>query len=174
VIDGSTGPVDLSARQDVNIDQPVLNLRTGSPLTATAGRDVIVNATIDGRGGATGGAVTLTASRHVAINDDVVTNNGSIDITAATGSATMAPGTALSARNAAITVTAAGDITTQGISGGSLAATSTGGSVMVNGVIDGNTGRVDLDARVDVNVSQAVLSPRTGSRSTPRPARTSA
>ena len=163
VVDGSTGAVNLSAGQDVNIDQPVLNLRTGSPLVAAAGRDIFVNAPIDGRGGAIGGAVTLTASRAVAINDSVVTNGGSIDITASAGSATMASGTALSAGNAAITLTAAGDITTQGISGGSLAATATGGSVLVNGVIDGSTGRVDLAAGWDVNINQAVLNLRTGS-----------
>jgi filamentous hemagglutinin family protein len=162
-IDGSTGRVDLRAGQDVTINQPVLNLRTGSSLNSTAGRDVIVNAQIDGRGGATGGAVALTASRNVAINNAVVTNNGSIKITAINGSATMASGTALSSGNAAIAVTAAGDITTRGISAGSLAATSTGGSVVVNGVIAGNTGRVDLDARSDVNINQTVLNTRTGS-----------
>jgi filamentous hemagglutinin family protein len=163
VIDGNTGRVDLSAGRDVIIDQPVRNLRTGNPLNSTAGRDVIVNAQIDGRGGSTGGAVTLAASRNVAMNNAVITNNGSIEITAASGSVTMASGTALSAGNRAIALSAAGDITTQAVSGGSLAATSTTGSVTINGVIDGNTGRVDLDARRDVNINQPVLNTRTGS-----------
>jgi filamentous hemagglutinin family protein len=163
VIDGNTGRVDLRAGRDVRIDQPVLNLRTGSPLNVTAGRDVLVNAQINGRGGATGGAATLTASRNVAINSAVVTNNGAIDITARGGSATMAPGTVLSSGNGAIDLTARSDITTRGISGGSLSATSTGGSVTIGGVIDGNTGRVDLDARRDVNINQPVLNTRTGS-----------
>ena len=61
----------------------------------TAGRDIIVNAQIDGRNGASGGAVSLNASRDVAINSAVVTGNGAIGITAATGAATMAAGTTL-------------------------------------------------------------------------------
>ena len=163
VIDGSTGRVNLRAGQDVSIDQPVLNLRTGNALTATAGRDVIVNAQIDGRGGVKGGAVTLDAARNVAINDTVITSSGSIDVRAGAGAATMAPGTALSAGAAPISVTAAGDVTTAGISGGSLAATSTGGSVRVNGVIDGSTGPVALSAGQDVIINQPVLNLRSGS-----------
>jgi hypothetical protein len=116
VIDGTTGRVDLNAGSDVIIDQPALNLRTGNRLNSTAGRDVIVNAQIDGRGGATGGAVTLAASRNVAINNAVVTNNGSIAITAAGGTAIMAPAAALSAGSGAIAVTAAGNITSRAIS----------------------------------------------------------
>jgi hypothetical protein len=62
LIDGSTGRVDLSAGQDVQINQPILNPRSGSALTVTAGGGIAVNAAIDGRGGASGGAVTLAAS----------------------------------------------------------------------------------------------------------------
>jgi filamentous hemagglutinin family protein len=162
VIDGRTGRVDLTAAGDVAINQAVLNGRTGSPLNAKAGRDVIVNALIDGRGGAAGGAVALTAGRDVDINSSIATNNGSIDITAAGGAATMASGTALVSGNKAITIDAAGDVTTRGISGGSLSASSRGGSVLVEGVIDGSTGRVDLAAGRDVTINAPVLNLRTG------------
>ena len=133
------------------------------PLNATAGRDILVNAQIDGRGGATGGAVALTAAHDVAINSAVVTNNGAIGVTATGGAATMASGTALASGVAPIAVTAAGDVTTGGISGGSFAATSTAGSVLVNDVIDGNTGRVTLSAARDIDINHAVLNIRTGS-----------
>ena len=63
------------------------------------------------------------------INDAIVTNNGAISITATDGAATMASGTALVSGNAPIAIDGGGDVTTRGISGGSLSATSTGGSV---------------------------------------------
>ncbi len=162
VIDGSTGRVDLTAAGDVNLNQAVLNTRTGNAFAATAGRDVNVNAIVDGRGGATGGAVTLKASRDVDLNDSVVTNNATIGVTATNGKATMAAGTALVSGNQAITIDASGDVTTRGISGGSLSATSRNGSVIVDGVIDGSTGRVDLAAGRDVAINAAVLNTRTG------------
>jgi filamentous hemagglutinin family protein len=162
IIDGNTGRVDLNAANNVLINAPVLSPRTGNPLTATAGNDVIVNAQIDGRGGATGGAVTLTAGHNVAVNNAVITNNGAIGITATGGAATVATGAALVSGNGAIAMTAGGDVTTSGISGGSLSARSTGGSVNINGVIDASTGGVDLTAAGNVNVNQAVLNMSTG------------
>jgi len=162
VIDGNTGRVDLTAASDVNVNQAVLNGRTGSSFNATSGRDVNVNALVDGRGGATGGAVTLQATRDVNINSAIVTNNGAIGITATNGAATMAPGTALVSGNQAITIDARGDVTMRGISGGSLSALSRYGSVNVAGVIDGNTGRVDLTAGRDVAFNAPVLNTRTG------------
>jgi filamentous hemagglutinin family protein len=162
VIDGATGRVDLAAARDVAINQAVLNTRTGSAFNATAGGAVIVNAPIDGRGGAVGGAVALTAGRDVAVNSSIATNNGSIDITATDGAATMASGTVLVSGSQAITIDAADDVTTRGISGGSLSASSRGGSVLVEGVIDGATGRVDLAAARDVNINAPVLNLRTG------------
>ncbi|HUR35888.1 MAG TPA: filamentous hemagglutinin N-terminal domain-containing protein [Vicinamibacterales bacterium] len=162
IIDGNTGRVDLTAAGDVTINQAVLNARTGNAFNATAGRDVVVNGVVDGRGGATGGTVTLKANRDAAINNSIVTNNATIGISAASGAATMAAGTALVSGNQAITIDAAGDVTTRGISGGSLSATSRNGSVMVEGVIDGGTGRVDLSAGRDVNIDAPVLNTRTG------------
>ena len=161
VIDGATGRVDLSAARDVSINSPVLSPRSGALFSATAGRDVIVNAQIDGRAGTTRGGVALRAANDVALNSFIATNNGNIDVTAA-GRATMATGTALVSGSGAIGITAGSDIRTQGISGGSLMATSTGGSIAIDGVIDGNTGRVDLSARRDLNINAPVLNTRSG------------
>lgn len=162
VIDGATGKVDLTAATDVRIDSAVGNGRSGASFTATAGRDVIVNAMIDGRGGATNGAVAVNAGRDVAVNSSIVTNSGAIGLTAATGAITMASGTAIVSGASPIAMTAAGNIRTQGISGGSLSARSTAGSINVDGIVDGNTGRVDLAAARDVNINAPMLNTRTG------------
>jgi filamentous hemagglutinin family protein len=162
VIDGTTGRVDLTAATDVAVNAAIVNGRSGAAFTATAGRDVFINAMIDGRDGVGGGSVALKAGRHVALNSAVVTNNGGIDITADSGAITMARDTALVSGNAAIGLTARADVRTQGISGGSLTAASTGGSVHIDGLIDGNTGRVDLFAARDVNINAPVLNTRTG------------
>jgi hypothetical protein len=161
VIAGSTGQVTLNAGQDVHINQAILSPSSGLPLTVTAGRDVLVNGQIDGRNGVTGGTVTLSASRDVAINNAVITNNGAIAVTA-TRAATMSPTATLASGTAAITMTTGGDATVGGISGGSFSASSSGGSVNVNGVIGSTTGRVDLTAATDVNVNQAVTNLTSG------------
>ncbi len=162
VIDGNTGRVDLTASNDVNLNRAVLNTRTGRSLTAAAGRDVNVNAEIDGRGGVTGGAVVLKATRDVDLNSSITTNNGAIGVSATNGAATMAAGTSLVSGNQAIVIDASGDVTTRGISAGSLSATSRNGNVIVDGIIDGATGRVDLAAGRDVTINAAVLNTRTG------------
>jgi hypothetical protein len=162
VIDSTTGPVDVTAARDVQINQAILSPRSGNSVTVTAGHNISVNAAIDGSGGRPGGGVTLTASHDVAVNGAVVTNNGTIAITASGGSATMGAGGVLASGSAPIALSAGGDITTSGISAGSVSASSTGGSVNVNGVIDGNTGRVDLSAARDVNVNQSILNLTSG------------
>ncbi len=163
LVDGSTGRVNLSAASDVVVNAAVLNGRSGAAFNATAGRDVIVNAAIDGRGGATGGAVALRAGRDVAINSTIATNNGAIGATATSGALDMARGTALVAGNQPITLAAGSSIRTRAISGGSLSANAGGGAVNIEGVIDGNTGPVELRAGGDVNINDVVLSPRSGS-----------
>ena len=97
------------------------------------------------------------------INNSIVTNDGTIDIAALTGTATMATGTAMGSGTELTIVEAGGDVTLQDISAGALAAISDSGSVSANGVIDGSTGNVFLIADQDVNINGAVLNTRTGS-----------
>src|SRR4029077_10176515 len=108
VVDSATGGVNLTAARNVTVTAPVLNLRTGAALNATAGQDVIVNAAIDGRGGAGGGAGSLPAARGVLVHTNLVPSNGGIGLTAG-NAATMAAGTALVSGNAPIAMTAGGD-----------------------------------------------------------------
>jgi filamentous hemagglutinin family protein len=162
LIDSATGATRISAGTDVNINQPILNAQSGSSLAVNAGRDVNVNAQIDGRGGVAGGGVALNAARNLNLNQSLATNNGAITLAATGGAATVATGKGLFSGNAPISMQSAGDLTMGLISGGSLSATSSGGSLRVNGVIDGTTGRVDLNAGQDVLISQPVLNVRTG------------
>src|SRR5207244_4209634 len=97
-----------------------------------------------------------------AINNSVITNNGLINLTATGGSVTMGSGTALVAGNQAINVLASSSVSLEGISGGALNADAKGGSLWVNGVIDGSTGNVVLNAQRDININNAILNTRNG------------
>ena len=162
LIDTATGQTRIDAGLDVNINQAIVNGQSGAGLVVNAGRDVNVNAVVDGRGGVAGGALSMTAARNVNANDYVLTNGGAVDLTATSGTATVAPGKGTFSGTAAITIQSAGDLTTGAVSGGSLSATSTGGAVRVNGVIDGSTGRVDLNAATDVAINAPVLNMQSG------------
>ena len=92
LIDAGTGATRITAGADVNVNQSILNGQSGASLDVSAGRDVNLNAVIDGRGGIAGGAVTLDATRNVNLNESVLTKDGAIGLTAATGSVTVAAG----------------------------------------------------------------------------------
>src|SRR6185436_7301251 len=120
------------------------------------------NGQVDGRGGVAGGTVALNAGRNVSVNNFVVTNNGAIGITAATGTATIAAAKGLFAGTAPINVSGAGGVTTGQLSGGSVTLASSAGSVAVNGLIDGATGAVGITAAGDVNLNQTILNLQSG------------
>ncbi len=89
-IDGHTGPVSIRAAGDVDINQPILNLASGTALDVNAGNDVNVNALVDGRDGAAGGAVRMTATHDLNVNESIVTNNGGIALAATNGALNVA------------------------------------------------------------------------------------
>jgi hypothetical protein len=162
LIDSATGATAISAAIDVNINQPVLNMSTGNTLTVSAGNDINVAVPLDGRGGAAGGGVTMTAGRNLAVNDLIVTNNGAINLAATNGSTTVASGKGLFAGTAPIAVSGKTGVSAAALSGGTVTLGSSAGAVGLNGVIDASTGRVDISAGTDINVNQPVLSLRSG------------
>ncbi|MEK7754460.1 MAG: filamentous hemagglutinin N-terminal domain-containing protein, partial [Acidobacteriota bacterium] len=162
LIESTTGAVNIAAATDVNVSQPILSLQSGNALTVSAGNDINVNAAVDGRGGVAGAAVTLTAGRNLSVNDFILTNNGVISLTATNGTASVAADKGLFSGSAPVSLQAAGNLATGAVSGGSLNASSSAGSVTLNGVIDSGTGRVDLSAGTDVNINQPVLNLSTG------------
>ena len=162
-IDDHTGPVNIRAAGNVDINQPIVNIVNGSGLTVAAGQDVNVNAQVDGRGGAAGGSVKMTAARDVNVNEAVVTNAGAVTLTASNGAVNVEPGAPLVSGSSALTIAARGDISTGAINAGALTIDSAGGSVRVNGTIDSATGETRINAGTDVSLNQAVLNGQTGS-----------
>lgn len=162
-IDGATGLVTINAATDVDIEQPVLNMRSGNAFNVTAGRDVNVNAQVDGRGGVAGGAVNLTAGRNLQVNNFIVTNNGAISLTAQNGTLSMAADKGLFAGNGPISVVS-GETLTPGVlsTTGALNIRSTGGSVNINTPIDDVTGTTTITAAAAVNVNETITNLKSG------------
>lgn len=171
-LDATQGAVTVNAAQNVRINQPVLNLRNGSGFTAVAGGDVVVNAQVDGRGGAAGatsGAVDLSAGGSVRFNASVVTQIADIRARAIAGSVVTAAGQGLYSLSSAgtpggtIDLSAGGDLTT-GIASttGALRLTSTGGAVTIGQGIDATVGAVTINAATDANLDTDIVSLRSG------------
>jgi hypothetical protein len=163
VIDGKTGRVDLSAATDVNINQAVLSLSTGAPLTATAGHDINVNAPLDGSTGALGGSATLSAGRNVTVAAPITTHEGAISVSAAAGTATVGAGSGLFAGTGAISMNALGNVTTGVLSGGPITLASRGGAVTLSGAVSGNGGPITINAVTQVDVAHSIANPGTSS-----------
>jgi hypothetical protein len=108
----TTGAVTINAATTVNINQPITNLKTGNPLTVTAGTDINVNAQVDGRGGVAGGSVTMTAGNNLNVNDHITTNDGTANLTTTTGSVVLAPAKQIRTGSAPINIVSGGDFST--------------------------------------------------------------
>lgn len=166
-IEAGTGNVILVADDDVNINEPVVNLSNGSSLTFTAGNDIKVDAQIDGRGGSAGGSATLTAGNDILLNESIVTNNGAITLTTTAGTVTPDAGKGLFAGTGNIAVTAGGNYAT-GIYGttGNLSLRSSGGTLTVATKIDETVGDVSLRGFTGVNIAADIANIRNGSNLT--------
>lgn len=162
-LDESIGPVSVSAAEDVTINQPVVNLRNGSGFSAVAGRQLRVNAQVDGRGGRSGGGVDLTAGSDVELNAYVITNLGAIRARAQSGSIVTAAGKGLFAHGGAIDLAAGADLYTGILSTtGALSVSSTAGSLTIAQGIDGTVGATTISAAVDANIDSEILNMRSG------------
>ena len=159
VIDSSTGGVELNAARDVNINQPVLNLRTGSSLTAFAGGNINVNAQIDATTGLANGSVDLTATRDLNVNSAITTRDGAIRLSSTTGAATVASSAGLFAGAGAIALDALGNVTTGTLSGGPITVASRAGATVVSGPISGNGGAMAIFAATQVDINNAITNP---------------
>ncbi|MCW5636514.1 MAG: filamentous hemagglutinin N-terminal domain-containing protein [Rubrivivax sp.] len=163
-IDASVGAVTISAATDANLDADIVNLRSGAPLTVAAGRDIRVNAQIDGRNGtAPGGTATLVAGRNVSLTDSITTHEGAIAVTATAGTVTQAPGVQLRTGGAPIAVNAGADFTTASyVTTGALSLASTNGTLTIAQPIYDSTGTTSLSAGTDILVQALVENIRTG------------
>lgn len=165
-IDSANRIIAIRAAQNVAVNQPIVSLLTGAPLSITAdGGDISVNAQIDGRGGGAGGSATLTAGGNVFLNNSIITNNGAINISATGGTLTPASSSmALFSGNGAISVTTGGNLSSGVyVTTGALNLTSTGGNVNVNTKINEAIGNTTIQAAGAVNVNQSIANIRNGS-----------
>lgn len=162
-ISGTTGAVTINAAADVNINQSVLNIRSGNALNVSAGNDVNVNAQIDGRDGIAGGSVSLSAARNVRLNQSVITANGAIGITTGQGTLTAAVDKGLFAGSGPINVATGAEYST-GIlvTTGALNLRSNSGAVSIDTPISETTGAVSISAGAAVNINQPIVNIQTG------------
>lgn len=96
------GNIALRAATDVNLNQPIANIRNGSSLSVVADTgNININARIDAQDDTdplstvtpvAGGAVTMTAGNNINVNETIVTNNGAVGLTATNGSVIFSNG----------------------------------------------------------------------------------
>lgn len=93
------GNVSITADTgSVNVDQEIANIRSGSNLAIAAGTDIKLNRQIDALDDTNplsimpvpGGSVTFAAGNNINLYNDLVTYNGTADITATTGTLNIA------------------------------------------------------------------------------------
>lgn len=110
-------------------------LRTGTSVSLLASQDIAVNTAIDGRGGASGGGLSLTAGRNLTLNQSIVTNAGAINLTASNGTVTTATSKGLYSLGGNITVAGNTGLTLGDVSSGAghINASSSTGNITLNG-----------------------------------------
>jgi filamentous hemagglutinin family protein len=126
-----------SAGLDADVITAILD--GGTTVTLQADNDITVDEAIDASGATTaGGGLTLQAGNDIAINFNILTNNGAVSLTAndpggtatGTGAITMAGGTTINAGTQSITLNAAGNIAVSSLTTtGNVMATSTAGAI---------------------------------------------
>jgi filamentous hemagglutinin family protein len=109
-------------------------LRTGTSTRLLADVDITVNSMIDGRGGRSGGGLSMSAGRDVALNQTVVTNGGAINITAR-GAIHSAAGTGLFSLGGGISLAGGAGIVSGDVAadGGSISLASGSGPIRLDG-----------------------------------------
>ncbi len=149
-ISSTNGNLTIQSAGAVNINAPVLNGASGANLSVSAAGPVTVGAQIDGRGGAMGGAVSLSSSNgSIALNENIVTNAGTIDLNAANGTLTSAAGQGLYSGGSAITVAGKSGVTLGDVSAGSgsISVASSAGNIALNGdLVTSGSGAVSVTA----------------------------
>lgn len=119
------GNIALRAATDVNLNQPIANIRNGSSLSVVADTgNININARIDAQDDTDplstvtpvgGGAVTMTAGNNIDVNETIVTNEGAVNLTATNGTVAFSnAGTNGSGNKKIITGAAPISITTGG------------------------------------------------------------
>ena len=134
VIGAANGALNVTGNTIV-VNAPILNMASGASLSLNAANGISVNAQIDGRGGAVGGAASLTStSGTIALNESIVTNNGAITVNAVNGNVTTAATKGLFSGGGVVAVSGNTGVTLGGIlaSGGNINVSSAAGNIILN------------------------------------------
>jgi filamentous hemagglutinin family protein len=126
-------------------------LRSGARAQLTATDTIDVQHRIDGRGGASDGALTLSADNRIEVNNDILTNGAPITLRAGPGgivmnagpsdSVTGGNGAVIHTGDAGITLVAAGDVTAQHlVTAGAVQIESTAGAARLTRDLGGPRG----------------------------------
>lgn len=139
-------------------------LRTGTSTQLQASQDIEVNAAIDGRGGRDGGGLDFSAGRDIRVNDFIVTQNGEIHFDAVAGRFSMAPDKAIFAGNAAINISAGGNLDAGSLlTSGKLSLASRNAGVRIGAPVEAGNGDLIVRAAGDILVDAAIVNLRAGS-----------
>ncbi len=158
----TNGYLFLESGEDVNVNQPLLNLQSGASLNVVARRNIEINARIDGAQhapgstGAPGGAVLLNAGQNLLVNQSISTDSGAI--TARSGGQTrFTAGAGLYAGNASVSLTAGNGLDTGEIqSTGAIVLNPGSGSLSLHGAIQGGSGPISLSSPIDLTIGQPI------------------
>ncbi|WOB06598.1 filamentous hemagglutinin N-terminal domain-containing protein [Piscinibacter gummiphilus] len=129
-----------SGDSQVSADQLRYFLTRGTNVTLSADQNVTVDAEVNGLvsggGGTAGGGLTLTAGNNLAVNQSIVLNNGTLNLTATNGTLSQANGTVLYTGSGAANLRGgAGVDLGQVLSGGAVDIRSAGGAVTVRNAL---------------------------------------
>lgn len=162
-IEPGNGALDIQAAGDIEFNAPVVNLRSGAPIVADAGGDILVNAQIDGLEGVAGGTVEFRADQAIRVNQFIATRDGAITLNSGAGTDIGASG-GLYAGSAPIQVTATGDLRLGGslISSAGSVLDSLNGNLSLDAPIGADHGPLSLHAAGTVTVNQPIVNLRSG------------
>lgn len=135
----ANGNLTTNTDAAVNVQKVNYLLQNGTNVALKAGRDLTVAAKIDGRAtnGVAGAGLSLNAGRHAKLNEDILTNNGAINIKADGGNISMAQGKRLDAGNNSINLNANQNIEAQHLVTSGAVNLKAGGAVTFNQTLAG-------------------------------------
>lgn len=162
-IEAANGDLDVIAATDIRVYAPIVNLRNGSSVVLQAGRDIDLEAPVNGVDATVpGGRVVLGAGGDIRIAESVATTNGAIVIDAG-GFLEQAGDAVLSTGSGPIDITTTGQLYSGALlSNASIALRSTAGSIVLGGLVPENAGDLSVTAAGDVRVEHALANLRSG------------
>lgn len=149
-----------SGDSEISAEQIRFFLTRGASVSLSADQNVVVDAEVNGLvaggGGASGGGLTLTAGNNLAVNRNIVLNNGALNLTATRGTLSQAEGTVLYTGSGAANLSGGAGVNLgQVLSGGAVDIRSANGAVDVRNALVSATPNASLAPLASLNVDAA-------------------